>query len=735
MIVDAASGWEFTEFKAELFLLFTSIAAMLVGLWHTLAVLRIPLDDFQQYNASNEKSVESIRKMREISGLISDGATTFLTQEYIFLAVFIVLFSILLIFTAENSLGEFWVTGAFILGGLTSILSGFIGMKIAVTANVKVTKEASKSVGDAFAAAFRGGAVLGFALVGIGLFMLTALIMLYRVTFLSKVTHFEEYVQMFEAIAGYGLGGSSIALFGRVGGGIYTKAADVGADLVGKVVAGLEEDSPKNPGVIADNVGDNVGDIAGMGSDLFGSFAESTCAALVIGSTSKEIVFSQGAYYYYPLMITGAGILVCIITSCVALTCMKPTSIDKVEKTLKWQLIISTILMTPVLWFLAYTCLPQSFTFIEHGLTCKYTDAFYCTITGLWSGLIIGIVTEYYTSNSYRPVQEVAESCRTGAATNIIYGLSLGFYSVVVPILCLAVTIFISFKLCNMYGIALAALGMLSTLSVGLTIDGYGPIADNAGGIAEMCELEECRQITDGLDAAGNTTAAIGKGFAIGSACLVAIALFGAFVTRTGLGTVNILQPLQFSGLIVGAMLPYLFTAMTLKAVGKAAGEMIEEIQRQFDTYKILEGIDEPDYNKCIAISTNSSLKYMVMPGLLVLLSPFFVGLFFGAEGVSGLLAGAIVSGIQLAISFSNAGGAWDNAKKYVEDDKLRVNGEIRGKRTDEHTAAVIGDTVGDPLKDTSGPSLNILIKLMAITSLVFGGFFTNVGGLLKAYL
>ena len=716
-------------------MLLTSIIGILVGLWHSLKVIRIPLDDFQQYNASNEKSVESIRKMREISGLISDGATTFLVQEYLFMGVFIVLFSILLIFTAENQLGQFWVTGAFILGGLTSILSGFIGMKIAVTTNVKVTKEASKSVADAFVAAFRGGAVLGFALVGIGLFMLTALIMLYRVTYLNKETHFDEYLEMFEAIAGYGLGGSAIALFGRVGGGIYTKAADVGADLVGKVVAGLDEDSPKNPGVIADNVGDNVGDIAGMGSDLFGSFAESTCAALVIGATSKEIVFSQGAYYYYPLMITGAGILVSLVTACIALTCMKPTSIDKVETTLKWQLIISTILMTPVLWLLTYLCLPSSFTFLESGLTCQYYHAFYCTATGLWSGLIIGIVTEYYTSNSYKPVQEVAESCRTGAATNIIYGLSLGFYSVVVPIICLAITIFVSFRLCDMYGIALAALGMLSTLSVALTIDGYGPIADNAGGIAEMCELEECRQITDGLDAAGNTTAAIGKGFAIGSACLVALALFGAFVTRTGLGSVNILQPLQFAGLIVGAMLPYLFTAMTMKAVGLAAGEMIEEIQNQFEKFKILEGIDEPDYQSCIAISTKSSLKQMIMPGLLVLLSPFFVGLFFGAEGVSGLLAGAIVSGIQLAISFSNAGGAWDNAKKYVEDDRLRVNGEIRGKRTEEHKAAVIGDTVGDPLKDTSGPSLNILIKLMAITSLVFGGFFTKVGGVLKGFL
>jgi len=735
MIADSVSGWDFDEMYAEIFLLVASICGIAYGIYHTIGIIRIPLDDFQRFNVSNEKSVESIRKMREISGLIADGATTFLFQEYIFLGVFIVLFSILLFFTVEEEFGEFWVVTTFVLGGVTSILCGFIGMKIAVTANVKVTKEASKSIQDAFVVAFKGGAVLGFSLVGIGLFVLTVIIMVYRIAYLDEYASSQDYVDMFEAIAGYGLGGSSIALFGRVGGGIYTKAADVGADLVGKVVAGLDEDSPMNPGVIADNVGDNVGDIAGMGSDLFGSFAESTCAALVIGATSREITFSNGAYYYYPLMITGSGIIVCLLTSIIALTIMKPKSADKVENTLKWQLIISTVLMTPTLYALAYFCLPETFVFIESGTNCKYYYAFICTATGLWSGLIIGIVTEYYTSSAYKPVQEVAESCKTGAATNIIFGLSLGFYSVLIPILCLAITIFISFKFCDMYGIALAALGMLSTLCIGLTIDGYGPIADNAGGIAEMCDLDECRQITDALDAAGNTTAAIGKGFAIGSACLVALALFGAFVTRTKLGVVNILQPLQFAGLIVGAMLPYIFTAMTMKSVGKAAGEMIEEIQEQFQKYRILEGEADPDYQKCIEISTKASLRYMIAPGLLVLLSPFFVGLFFGAEGVSGLLAGAIVSGIQLAIAFSNAGGAWDNAKKYVEDDRLIVDGEVRGKNTEEHKASVIGDTVGDPLKDTSGPSLNILIKLMAITSLVFGGFFTKYGGLLKSIL
>ena len=390
--------------------------------------------------------------------------------------------------------------------------------------------------------------------------------------------------------------------------------------------------------------------------------------------------------------------------------------------------------MTPALWLCAEFALPAEFTFADMpGKTVTRMGGFFCAAAGLWGGLIIGYFTEYFTSNQYRPVQAVANSCTTGAATNIIYGLALGYSSTVIPVLALAITIYVSFELAGMYGIALAALGMLSTICIALTIDGYGPIADNAGGIAEMCEMEECREITDCLDAAGNTTAAVGKGFAIGSACLVGLALFGAFVTRTGLKEVNILRPLQFAGLIVGAMLPYAFSAMTMKSVGMAATEMINEIKRQFETGKILEGLEEPDYERCIAISTKASLREMIAPGLLVLLSPFFVGLFFGPEGVSGLLAGAIVSGVQMAISFANSGGAWDNAKKYIEGGRLIVRGEVKGKRTEEHKAAVIGDTVGDPLKDTSGPSLNILIKLMAIISLVFGPAFPATGYLFQA--
>ena len=543
---------------------------------------------------------------------------------------------------------------------------------------------------------------------------------------------------MFEMISGYGLGGSTVALFGRVGGGIYTKAADVGSDLAGKVNEGLDEDSPKNPGTIADNVGDNVGDIAGMGADLFGSLAESTCAALVVGATSVELTTHSDATYF-PLMITAVGILCSFVTTFFA-TNFATVRKDNVESTVKWQLIISTILMTVAIIPLLF-CLPENFSFPNFGvgqpdIKCTPWKAFACVVSGLWSGFIIGWITEVYTSNAYSPVQELAEACVIGAAPNIILGLALGYMSTIIPIICIAVTIFVSFTFASMYGIALAALGMLGCLPIALAIDGYGPISDNAGGIAEMSGLHKSvRESTDKLDAAGNTTAAIGKGFAIGSACLVALALFGAFVTRSGLTTVNILQPLEFSGLLVGAMLPYAFSALTMAAVGQAANEMIVEITRQFRSGLIQADDREPDYDRCIAISTNASLKKMVLPGLLVIGTPLLFGILFGPRGVSGLLAGAIVSGVQIAISFSNTGGAWDNAKKYVESGvyskvhRAKHNENeyvLLEKRTDAHKAAVVGDTVGDPLKDTSGPSINILIKLSAITSLVFADFFKN---------
>lgn len=623
-----------------------------------------------------------------------------------------------------------WLDGvfsaiAFVAGGLTSILSGYVGMRIAVFANVRTAIEARTGYTTAFNTAFRAGSVMGFSLCSMALLVLYFSIRLFTLAFNET----SEVVRLYENIAAYGLGGSSIALFGRVGGGIYTKAADVGADLVGKVEANIPEDDPRNPGVIADNVGDNVGDVAGMGADLFGSFAEASCAALVISSTSLQL--NTGfAHMSFPLLISASGILVCILTSFVATNISPCTSKETIEPVLKKQLLISTILETLVLIPIAFSFLPEKFSFITNPtVNGTWWKAYLCVVSGLWAGLIIGYITEYYTSNAYHPVQEVANSCETGAATNIIYGLALGYKSTIIPVLALAFAIYLSFRFCYLYGIALAALGMLSTLSIGLTIDAYGPISDNAGGIAEMAGLgDDVRERTDALDAAGNTTAAIGKGFAIGSAALVSLALFGAFVTRVAeikgaQSVVDILKPLDFAGLLIGAMLPYAFSAMTMKSVGEAANQMVLEIRRQFREIEgLMSGEAEPDYRECVRISTDASLREMIAPGVLVMGTPLAMGFLFGVEAVMGVLAGGLVSGVQMAISASNTGGAWDNAKKYIEA------GNLGGKGSPYHAAAVIGDTVGDPLKDTSGPSLNILMKLMAIISLVFAPFFVRYG-------
>ena len=654
-----------------------------------------------------------------------------------FLSIFLALFAGLVFAVAEQAPGQFYTTAAFIVGSATSMLCGYIGMKIAVFTNVRTTKECAEDIHKGFVVAYRGGEVLGFVLVGLALFILQILILI--VEKIYNPTTEEAALLMFETIAGYGLGGSTVALFGRVGGGIYTKAADVGSDLAGKVVQGLEEDDPSNPGVIADNVGDNVGDIAGMGADLFGSLAESTCAALVVAATSSELLRTPDAMYF-PLMITAAGIFVSFVTQFLA-TNVGTVTMDNVERTVKIQLFVSTVLMTAAVYPLTFV-LPANFD-IE-GTPCSPMKAYFCIICGLWSGFIIGWITEIYTSNAYSPVQELAEASRMGAAPNIIIGLALGYFSCIVPVLCIGVTIYVAFSFGGMYGIALSALGMLGCLPIALAIDGYGPISDNAGGIAEMTGLHpSVRAKTDKLDAAGNTTAAIGKGFAIGSACLVSLALFGAFVTKTAIKDVNILLPLQFAGLLIGAMIPYAFSAFTMNAVGTAAKDMISEIKRQFQDEDIREKRKDPDYEACIAISTKASLQKMIIPGILVIGSPLLVGFLFGVNAVSGLLAGIIVSGIQIAFSFSNTGGAWDNAKKYIEagthyskDKELRGDENEEGKylfkkHTEAHKAAVVGDTVGDPLKDTSGPSINILIKLSAITSLVFGKFFVNHGGVL----
>jgi len=654
-----------------------------------------------------------VQQMKEISQTISDGAMSFLFTEYLYMAAYVVVFScILQYFTGWET------TVSFVWGAVTSILCGWIGMRIAVYTNVRTTHESWAELRRGFDVAIQGGCVMGLSLVSLGILNLFGLIKV-------LMQHSDlENAKLYEAIAGYGLGGSSIALFGRVGGGIYTKAADVGADLSGKNDYGMDEDDYRNPACIADNVGDNVGDIAGMGADLFGSFAEATCAALVLAASSPDLVAHGWSSIMYPVLISSTGVVVGVVTLLIEgvfypVVNNKP---ETVEQALKGILNISTVLMTPVVVALSHACLPEHFTMTKGGVTVQW---WYCAVSimlGLWSGLLIGYVTEYYTSHSYRPVREIAETQKQSAATGIIYGLALGYLSCIIPVLALGVTILIGHSLCGMFGVALAALGMLGTMTMGLTIDAYGPISDNAGGIAEMAGLPEVvRERTDCLDAAGNTTAAIGKGFAIGSAALVSLALFGAFTVRAEIKDVDILDPWVFTGLLFGAMMPYAFAAWTMKSVGEAANDMVKECLRQFP--KIMDGTAKPDYHGCIKISTDASLREMIRPGLLVIGSPLVAGLGFGKNACAGLLSGALVSSVQLAISMSNSGGAWDNSKKYISAGGL---GPQFVKGSEAHKNSVTGDTVGDPLKDTSGPALNIVMKLTAIISLVFGTAIMN---------
>lgn len=664
-------------------------------------------------------TAEEVGKFRSISGAIGEGAMAFLNREYTYVGIFAFAFAIFMLLTLNDArtpdLHEgFFSAAAFLAGAFTSSLSAYLGMKIATVGNVRTTIQARKGIGEAFSVAFNSGAVMGFGLCGLAVLGLISMCLIY-----GQFIH--EPLLMMEMVSGFGLGGSTVALFARVGGGIYTKAADVGADLVGKVEQGIPEDDPRNPAVIADNVGDNVGDIAGMGADLFGSCAEGTCAALVIGATAAAIANDISALFY-PILITAVGIPVCLLTALFAR--LKPES-KSAEPTLKRQLVLSTILMTVMIVVVTHWAMVDNFVLGDKLVT--RTGVLISVLAGLWSGLLIGYITEYFTSHSYKPVRELADASKTGAATNIIYGLALGYKSSLVPVVAVAITTYLSWTLAGMYGIAMAAIGMISTIAIGLTIDAYGPVADNAGGIAEMTELEPAvRERTDLLDAAGNTTAAIGKGFAIGSAVLTALALFAAFLTRSEIYSLNLLSPLVFAGMLVGGALPFLFTAQTMKAVGSAAFEMIEEVRRQFRTMPgIMKGTQKPDYKKCVSISTAAAIRQMVAPGLLVLITPLAVGFLFGAEAVAGLLAGSLISGLVMALASSNAGGAWDNAKKYIE------TGKHGGKGSETHAAAVVGDTVGDPFKDTSGPSLNILMKLMAILSLVFAPFFANYGGIL----
>lgn len=690
-----------------------SLLALVTAAYYARKVISIPVDS---------GNVATTARLKEISGAISEGAMAFLAREYKYVGAFVAAFAVLIFFTLNNPATQFhgglFSAISFISGALVSSVCAFFGMKIATIGNVRTTIRAQDSISAAFKVAFNSGAVMGFGLVGLAVFSLITICLVYG-------TYIEEPEHVMEMVAGFGLGGSTVALFGRVGGGIFTKAADVGADLVGKVEQGIPEDDPRNPAVIADNVGDNVGDIAGMGADLFGSLAEATCAALVIGATAVAIKDNQNALYY-PILISAIGIPVCLITAMLA---RLPKDSTNVEPTLKKQLLISTVLMSVAMYFVTEAVMIESFTIGAKEVTRNGVLA--SLLCGLWSGLLIGYITEYYTSHAYGPVRSIATASETGAATNIIYGLSVGYKSAVVPVLALAATIYVSWTYAGMYGIAIAALGMLSTIAIGLTIDAYGPVSDNAGGIAEMCELgAEVRKRTDTLDAAGNTTAAIGKGFAIGSAVLTALALFAAFLTRAEIPQLNMLSPMVFTGLLVGGVLPFMFTSLTMLAVGEAANAMIEEVRRQFRTIPgLMEGTARPDYKTCVSISTDAALQRMIAPGLLVLLSPLVVGVIFGVEALAGLLAGSLVCGVVMALSQSNSGGAWDNAKKYIE------TGKHGGKGSDCHKAAVVGDTVGDPFKDTSGPALNILMKLMAILSLVFVPFIMSAHASLMGML
>jgi K(+)-stimulated pyrophosphate-energized sodium pump len=670
-------------------------------------------------------SAQEVARLTDISSAIAEGAMAFLSREYRILSLFMFVFAIIIAFVVNDphsgvNMGLYSAL-AFTIGAGISVAAGYIGMQIATKGNVRTAASARISLQASFSVAFQSGAVMGFGLTGLAVLGL-AFVYLGLTSFLPNVQ--QHYIM--EILSGFALGGSSVALFGRVGGGIYTKAADVGADLVGKVEAGIPEDDPRNPAVIADNVGDNVGDIAGMGADLFGSVAESTCAAMVIGATAFVAVTDptlKTAALVYPLLISAIG----IVASLISLLFVRPQSEDKVEGALKNALIGSTLIMLGACYYPTITYIPAQFQITPDGPIYTNMGVFIALSAGLVAGLLIGLITEYYTSHRYGPVREVAKASTTGAATNIIYGLSLGYNSSVLPMLLIALTVVLAFTNAGMYGVAVSAIGMLGTVAVGLTIDAYGPVSDNAGGIAEMAEMgKDIRKRTDALDAAGNTTAAIGKGFAIGSAALTSLALTAAFLTRADIKTINMLDPRVLAGLLVGATLPFAFSAMTMRSVGKAALEMIEEVRRQFrEIPGLLQGKARADYKKCVDISTAASLRQMVAPGLLVILSPLVVGFLFGVEMLAGVLIGSLICGVMLAVSMSNSGGAWDNAKKYIE------TGEHGGKGSDPHKAAVVGDTVGDPFKDTSGPSLNILIKLMAIISLVFVPFFKSMGGIL----
>ncbi len=638
--------------------------------------------------------------MQKIAGKIRVGAMAFLTKEYQVIFPFIIITSLLLyvfLDTGWSNIGTMWgkpyTAISFVVGALSSALAGFIGMRTATTANVRTTEAARTSIVAALRVSFLSGATMGLSVVGLGLigFIGVYLFLLQTVDSATALT----------SLTGFSFGASCVALFARVGGGIYTKAADVGADLVGKVEAGIPEDDPRNPAVIADNVGDNVGDVAGMGADLFESYIGAILATMLVGLHVEWGTETVDAALIFPLLVSALG----IVATIVAMAVVRTKNAHGVQRALKNGMLVASLLALVGTYWLANVLLPET---VAMGV-------FIASTAGLVAGVLVGGLTEYYTSQIYRPVQALASSAKTGAGTALIEGLALGYMSTALPIIVICIAIAVAYLEAGLYGIGIGSVGMLSTLAMTLAIDAFGPVADNAGGIAEMSKLpKEVRERTDALDSAGNTTAAIGKGFAIGVAGFMCLALFGAFKEESGLAGIDVSNPFTLIGLLLGGMLPFLFSSLTMRAVGRAAIAMIEEVRRQFRTIKgLMEGTADGDTATCVAIATSAAIREMILPGLLAIVSPVAVGILLGKEALGGLLAGALVSSMMLGTAMANSGGAWDNAKKYIEA------GHHGGKGSDTHKAAVVGDTVGDPFKDTSGPALNILVKLMSIVSVL----------------